>query len=164
MNETHILITLLRMLFHGTGNSAQLCQNFGISGGCLKPPSVRHWSKWPANSMVQCHPFHQSHNYSSDYPTSGFLAPTFRHHVLKNSQTDPIFSKLNPVHTFTTCWSIINFTVILLLRPLGVPSSVFDWGLVTGMQSPIMTLNWWVLYSYKWWWFDILVVLVFICN
>src|SRR5215510_6315541 len=22
-------------IFHGTGNSAQLCQNFGISGGCL---------------------------------------------------------------------------------------------------------------------------------
>jgi hypothetical protein len=36
-------------IFHGTWNSAQLCQNFGISwwgGGGLnpKPPSVRHWS------------------------------------------------------------------------------------------------------------------------
>jgi len=31
-------------IFHGTGNSAQLCQNFGISGG-LKPPPVRHWTE-----------------------------------------------------------------------------------------------------------------------
>jgi hypothetical protein len=33
-------------IFHGTGNSAQLCQNFGISGGGgFEPPtpSVRHW-------------------------------------------------------------------------------------------------------------------------
>ena len=33
-------------IFHGTGNSAQLCQNFGISGGGglnTPPPSVRHW-------------------------------------------------------------------------------------------------------------------------
>jgi hypothetical protein len=34
-------------IFHGTGNSAQLCQNVGISGGGgvwtpQKPPSVRH--------------------------------------------------------------------------------------------------------------------------
>ena len=31
-------------IFHGTGNSAQLCQNFGISGGGkgLKPPSLRY--------------------------------------------------------------------------------------------------------------------------
>jgi hypothetical protein len=25
-------------IFHGTGNSAQLCQNFGISGGFEPPP------------------------------------------------------------------------------------------------------------------------------
>jgi hypothetical protein len=34
-------------IFHGTGNSAELCPNFGISGEGLntpKPPSVRHWS------------------------------------------------------------------------------------------------------------------------
>jgi hypothetical protein len=35
-------------IFRGTGNSAQLCQNFGISGGGgfeppTPPPSVRHW-------------------------------------------------------------------------------------------------------------------------
>jgi len=33
-------------IFHGTGNSAQLCQNFGISEGVWTPqtpPSVRHW-------------------------------------------------------------------------------------------------------------------------
>jgi hypothetical protein len=31
-------------IFHGTGNSAQLCQTFGISGGGLNtpPPSARH--------------------------------------------------------------------------------------------------------------------------
>jgi hypothetical protein len=29
-------------IFHGTGNSAQLCQNFGISEGGVEPPSVRH--------------------------------------------------------------------------------------------------------------------------
>jgi hypothetical protein len=33
MSETRILIRLLQMYFHRTGNSAQLCQNFGISGG-----------------------------------------------------------------------------------------------------------------------------------
>jgi hypothetical protein len=38
-------------VFHGTGNSAQLCQNFGISGMGVggfeppKPPSVRHCSR-----------------------------------------------------------------------------------------------------------------------
>jgi len=36
-------------IFHGTGNSSQLCQNFGISGGLNtpnpSPPSVRHWHK-----------------------------------------------------------------------------------------------------------------------
>ena len=34
-------------IFHGTGNSAELCQNFGISGGFehpKPPPSVRHWT------------------------------------------------------------------------------------------------------------------------
>jgi hypothetical protein len=39
MSETRILIRLLRIcIFHGTGNSAQLCQTFGISGG-LNPPN-----------------------------------------------------------------------------------------------------------------------------
>jgi hypothetical protein len=36
MSEPRILIRLLWMYFHRTGNSAQLCQNFGISGG--NPP------------------------------------------------------------------------------------------------------------------------------
>jgi hypothetical protein len=40
-----------RLIFHGTGNSAQLCQNFGISEGGLNPP-VRHWhSVWPIHSF-----------------------------------------------------------------------------------------------------------------
>jgi hypothetical protein len=42
MSETCILIRLLRMYFHRTGNLAQLCQNFGISGwgggGGFNPP------------------------------------------------------------------------------------------------------------------------------
>jgi hypothetical protein len=39
MSETRVLIRLL-LIFHGTGNSAQLCQNFGIQGGItpLPPP------------------------------------------------------------------------------------------------------------------------------
>jgi hypothetical protein len=32
MSETRILVRVLECIFHGTGNSAQLCQNFGISG------------------------------------------------------------------------------------------------------------------------------------
>jgi hypothetical protein len=31
MSEIRILIKLLRIIFHGTGNLAQLCQNFGMS-------------------------------------------------------------------------------------------------------------------------------------
>lgn len=54
----------------------------------------------------------------------GFLVPTFPH------QTEPIFSKFHPVHTFTNCSSVINFTVILLLRP-GMPSGVFVGGFRT---------------------------------
>jgi hypothetical protein len=38
MGETRILIRFLGFIFHGTGNSARLCQNFGIiSGGGLSP-------------------------------------------------------------------------------------------------------------------------------
>jgi hypothetical protein len=51
MGETRVLVFLLGCygcIFHGAGNSAQLCQNFGISGGGGSfewiPPSVRHWS------------------------------------------------------------------------------------------------------------------------
>jgi hypothetical protein len=32
MGETRILIRFLGCIFHGTGNSARLCQNFGIRG------------------------------------------------------------------------------------------------------------------------------------
>jgi hypothetical protein len=41
IGETHILIRLLRIIIHGTGNSAQLCQKFVISGGGeeLNPPN-----------------------------------------------------------------------------------------------------------------------------
>jgi hypothetical protein len=41
MGETRILIRCLRCIFHGTGNSARLCQNFGIisgGGGGFNPP------------------------------------------------------------------------------------------------------------------------------
>jgi hypothetical protein len=39
MGETRILIRFLRSIFHGTGNSARLCQNFGIiSVGGFEPP------------------------------------------------------------------------------------------------------------------------------
>jgi hypothetical protein len=44
------LLGCYECIFHGTGNSAQLCQNFRISGGGGRvltpqtPPSVRHWS------------------------------------------------------------------------------------------------------------------------
>jgi hypothetical protein len=39
MSETRILIKLLRIIFHGNGISAQLCQNFGIWGeGGVEPP------------------------------------------------------------------------------------------------------------------------------
>jgi hypothetical protein len=33
VGETCIIIRFLRYIFHGTGNSAQLCQNFGIISG-----------------------------------------------------------------------------------------------------------------------------------
>jgi hypothetical protein len=39
MGETHILIRFLGCIFHGTGNSARLCQNLGIISGGLNPPS-----------------------------------------------------------------------------------------------------------------------------
>jgi hypothetical protein len=40
MVETHILIRFLGCIFHGIGNSARLCQNFGIiSEGGLNPPN-----------------------------------------------------------------------------------------------------------------------------
>jgi hypothetical protein len=43
-------------IFHGTGNSAQLCQNFGISGEGLSPsphtPSVRHCYTSPHNATA----------------------------------------------------------------------------------------------------------------
>jgi hypothetical protein len=43
-----VLLGCYGCIFHGTGNSAQLCQNFGISGGGggwtpQTPLSVRHW-------------------------------------------------------------------------------------------------------------------------
>jgi hypothetical protein len=37
-----LIIRLLRIIFHGTGNSAQLCQNFGISGR-FEPPNPTPW-------------------------------------------------------------------------------------------------------------------------
>jgi hypothetical protein len=33
-----IIISFLRCTFHGTGNSARLCQNFGIISGGFEPP------------------------------------------------------------------------------------------------------------------------------
>jgi hypothetical protein len=45
MNDTHILIRLLRM-FHGTGNSAQLWQNFGISAGFEPTPFGTPLDSW----------------------------------------------------------------------------------------------------------------------
>jgi hypothetical protein len=39
MGETRILIRFLRSIFHGTGNSARFCQNFGIISGGLNPPN-----------------------------------------------------------------------------------------------------------------------------
>jgi hypothetical protein len=43
IGETRILIRFLGCIFHGTGNSARLCQNFGIisggGGGGLYPPN-----------------------------------------------------------------------------------------------------------------------------
>jgi hypothetical protein len=38
LGETRILIRLLKSIFHGTGNSARLCQNFGIISGGFEPP------------------------------------------------------------------------------------------------------------------------------
>ena len=48
-------------IFHGTGNSAQLCQNFGISGGGglnTPHPSVRHW--WPLKAVSEKYPLRLS--------------------------------------------------------------------------------------------------------
>jgi hypothetical protein len=39
VGETCIIITFLRCIFHGTGNSARLCQNFGINSGGFEPPN-----------------------------------------------------------------------------------------------------------------------------
>jgi hypothetical protein len=42
-------------IFHGTRNSAQVCQNFGIGGvEPPKPPSVRHWFLVAFVLVVQC--------------------------------------------------------------------------------------------------------------
>jgi hypothetical protein len=40
LSETRILIMLYGCIFHGTGNSAQLCQNFGILGEWGLNPST----------------------------------------------------------------------------------------------------------------------------
>jgi hypothetical protein len=39
VGETCIIMRFLRCIFHGTGNSARLCQNFGIISGGLNPPN-----------------------------------------------------------------------------------------------------------------------------
>jgi hypothetical protein len=44
-SETRILIRLLGCIFPGTGNSAQVCQNFGIWRGVNPPSSVRHCAR-----------------------------------------------------------------------------------------------------------------------
>jgi hypothetical protein len=46
MSETSILIRLLWIIFHGIGNSAQLCQNFGISGGLNPSNPPRYATGW----------------------------------------------------------------------------------------------------------------------
>jgi hypothetical protein len=43
MGETRILIGFLGCVFHGTGNSARLCQNFGIILGGFEPPKPPPW-------------------------------------------------------------------------------------------------------------------------
>jgi hypothetical protein len=55
VGETCILIMFLRCIFHGTGNSAQLCQNFGIiwGGGGFEPPKPTLWVR-------QCYPWTRS--------------------------------------------------------------------------------------------------------
>jgi hypothetical protein len=55
MGETRILIRFLRSILHGTGNSARLCQNFGIiSGGVWTPqtPQTPLWVRqWPLHVL-----------------------------------------------------------------------------------------------------------------
>jgi hypothetical protein len=52
MSETRILIRLLR-IFHGTGNSARLCQNFGIWGGFEpQPPSPTLGTPLPSADLA----------------------------------------------------------------------------------------------------------------
>jgi hypothetical protein len=69
MGETHILIRFLGCIFHGTGNSARLSQNFGIisgGGGVLIPPSgyASAMRNIPANANKQ-----QSSNTCSQHLT-----------------------------------------------------------------------------------------------
>jgi hypothetical protein len=80
MGETRIVIRLLRIIFHVTGNSAQLCQNFGISGvehpkhpfryatACRSPWFSINWmkgaSRWFHCSEWYCHlPNHHVHHH-----------------------------------------------------------------------------------------------------
>jgi hypothetical protein len=55
MGETCIIIIrFLRCIFHGTGNSARLCQNFGIiSGGGFEPPKPPLWVR-QCNCLCTC--------------------------------------------------------------------------------------------------------------
>jgi hypothetical protein len=55
MGETRILIRFLRSIFHGTGNSARLCQNFGIisGGGGVEPPKPPAPQGTPVRAMKQ---------------------------------------------------------------------------------------------------------------
>jgi hypothetical protein len=45
------LLVCYRFIFHRTGNSAQLCQNFGILGVLNSPPPIHHWCEETRNQV-----------------------------------------------------------------------------------------------------------------
>jgi hypothetical protein len=82
MGETCNLIRFLRCIFHGTGNSARLCQNFGIisGGGGLNTPNPP--SGYASVHSYLTHPSSQKnssscHTFTSHLRTSLFWHLTF---------------------------------------------------------------------------------------
>jgi hypothetical protein len=76
VGKTCILIRFLGCIFHGTGNSARLCQNFGLisGGGGFEPPNTTlgtpvAYSVYGGRSSVYFYTS-QCLIYSIDWPTS----------------------------------------------------------------------------------------------
>jgi hypothetical protein len=87
MDETRILIRFLGCIFHGTGNSARLCQNFGIisGGGGLNPQTSLQ------GTPVSC---------GKTFPRNNALF-ILSHHAFRINAVPPALQKLPNTHAHT---------------------------------------------------------------